>query len=157
VKRRALVIVLVALAVALSACDGGEGDGSGGSAARGGDSPKTFEPSPDPSGRPIDASGPRVVEPEGGLENVIPTAWTKARVAPDGRSARLTWYSGVEECYGLDHVAVYPTKKMVVVTLFAGSRPEAETCIELAEKVVTIVHFEEPVGDRELVDGALPD
>jgi hypothetical protein len=46
---------------------------------------------------------------------------------------------------------------MIVVTLFAGTRPEAETCIELAEKVVTVVHFKEPLGDREIVDGALVD
>lgn len=88
---------------------------------------------------------------------MIPTAWQRAKVAPDGLSARLTWYSGVEECYGLDRVAVYPREDMVVVTLFAGRRPEAETCIELAEKVVTVVEFKDPVGDRELVDGALPD
>jgi hypothetical protein len=103
---------------------------------------------------------PRKVDPEGGLENVVPTAWTSAEVAPDGMSARLTWYSGVEECYGLDRVSVqYPPRapNTVVVTLYAGSRPEAETCIELAEKVVTTVAFEEPLGDRELVDGALPD
>jgi hypothetical protein len=113
----------------------------------------TLDPSPDTSDRP----GPRLVEPEGGLENVIPTAWLRAKPAPDGRSARLTWYSGVEECYGLERVAIYPRDDMIVVTLFAGTRPEAETCIELAEKVVTIVHFEEPLGDREIVDGALPD
>ena len=44
-----------------------------------------------------------------------------------------------------------------MVTLFAGTRPEAQTCIELAEKVVTVVHFKEPLGDREIVDGALVD
>ena len=156
-KKRALLALMVVLV--LGACgDGSSGPGaSGGGDAPTADSPKSYEPSPADSDRPVADPGPRQVEPEEGLENVIPTAWLNAKVAPDGLSARLTWYSGVEECYGLDHVAIYPTDKMVVVTLFAGSRPEAETCIDLAEKVVTVVHFKEPVGDRELVDGALPD
>ena len=151
-KARALSMLLIALS--LTACAGGsEGIPNSG----GGDSPKAFAPSDVPSGRPVEPSGPRVVEPEGGLVHVIPTAWTSATVAPDDRSARFIWYSGVEDCYGLDHVAVYPSKKTIVVTLFAGARPKAQTCIDIAEEVVTVVHFEEPVGGREIVDGALPD
>jgi hypothetical protein len=150
-KTRALLTVVLVLALAACGSDGGD------TAAGGGDAPVTSEPSAVASEGPNDRPGPRLVEPEDGLVNVTPTAWQHAKVAPDGLSARLTWYSGVEECYGLDRIAVYPREDMVVVTLFAGSRPEAETCIELAEKVVTVVEFREPVGDRELVDGALPD
>ena len=107
----------------------------------------------DPSASPP-PSGPREVRPDGGLTHVIPTAWEKAKVTRDGRSARLTWYSGVEECYGLDHVDVDYGKTTVTVTMYSGSRPEAEECIDLAERVVTIVDFDEPLAGRELVDGA---
>ena len=99
-------------------------------------------------------SGPREVEPEGGLENVLPTAWQDPEVLDGGRAARLTWYSGVEECYGLDHVDVDYGVRTVTVTLFAGSRESKKPCIELAEQVVTTVRFNEPLGDRKLVDGA---
>jgi hypothetical protein len=110
-----------------------------------------------PSDSPPDPSRPREVEPEEGLVNVTPTVWTKAKVASDELSARLTWYSGVEECYGLDRAEVDYHERTIDITLFSGSRPEAETCIELAEKVVTVVELDEPVGGRELVDGARPD
>ena len=144
----ARVVALVLVASGAAAC-GGTVPG-----ARRPDAPVTAVAS---TGTPGDPSGPRVVEPEEGLENPIPTAWTKATVADDGLSARLTWYSGVEECYGLDRVQVGYRDETVEITLYAGSRPEAEECIDLAEKVVTVVDFKEPVGDRELVDGALPD
>lgn len=147
-------IRLAAVALVFSAAAigcGGEETGPGGR------SPDVAVTAVTPHGPPTNGSGPRAVEPEGGLTSVIPTAWTKAKVAPDELSARLTWYSGVEECYGLDRVQVGYRDETVEITLYAGSRPQAETCIELAEKVVTVVGFKEPLGDRELVDGALPD
>ena len=146
-----MVVALVVLAFA--GCGDAGDDAGARPPASSPDAPVTGYP---PSSSPVQ-SGPRRVEPEGGLQNVIPTAWQDAKVARDGLSVRLTWYSGVEECYGLDRVAVYPREEMVVITLFSGTRPDAETCIELAEKVVTVVELEDPVGDREIVDGALPD
>jgi hypothetical protein len=142
----ALMVVLV-----LGAC-GNQANGSAG--GRGDDDPTdvvstTARPSPAPG-----SSKPRVVRPEGGLDNVIPSSWDKADVAAAGRAARLYWWTGVKECYGLDHVDVDYGTDAVTVTLFAGTRPEAETCIEIAERVVTIVRFDEPLGGRKLVDGA---
>ncbi|HEY7874097.1 MAG TPA: hypothetical protein VIG64_03135 [Actinomycetota bacterium] len=134
----------LALVLMLAGCGG---DGVDASSP---DEPVTAAPAP---GAPGNGS-PRVVQPEPGLVRVIPSAWERATPARGGRSVRLTWYSGVEECYGLDHVDVDYKEKVVVVTLFAGSRPEAETCIELAERVVTEVDLDEPLGDRRLVDGS---
>jgi hypothetical protein len=102
----------------------------------------------------VPGPGPREVEPEGGLVSVLPTAWQDAKVVDGGRAARLTWYSGVEECYGLDHVDVDYGAQRVTVTLFAGARESKKPCIDLAEQVVTVVRFDEPLGGRKLVDGA---
>lgn len=106
------------------------------------------------SSEPGEPAGPRVVTPETGLRYVVPSAWEDADLAPDGRSARLTWYSGIEECNGLARVTVRYKARTVVVTLFAGARPGAGMCPDIAEQVVTDVHFDEPLGDRKLVDGS---
>jgi hypothetical protein len=143
-KRTVAALVLV---VGLIACGSAERSPSGAAP----DDPVANTPR---SASPAPHGGPRVVEPEGGLENVLPTAWSDARILDGGRAARLTWYSGVEECYGLDHVDVDYGDKKVTVTLFAGARASKKPCIELAEEVVTTVHLDEPLGDRDLVDGA---
>ena len=114
------------------------------------DAPVTAAASPSPGA----GSGPREVRPEGGLENPTPSAWEDAEVLDGGRAARLIWYSGVEECYGLDHVEVDYGEDKVTVTLYAGARASKKPCIELAEQVVTTVRFDEPLGDRKLVDGS---
>lgn len=142
-------MIAAILASTLCACGSGTSAAGGGSPDPGDVVSTTVDPGATPG-----PSHPRRVEPEGGLDHPFPSAWSDPRLLRGGRAARLTWYSGVEECYGLDHVDVDYGPRTVAVTLFAGTRPEAETCIELAEQVVTVVHFDEPLGKRKLVDGS---
>ncbi len=74
----------------------------------------------------------------------------------DGAAVKLFWWSGVEPCNVLDRVEVEYTDEAVTMTLFEGHTETEEdvACIEIAMKKATIVELDEPLGDREIVDGA---
>jgi hypothetical protein len=91
-------------------------------------------------------------EPDPNVVNPIPVDWDKAK--GKGRKITVFYYSGVKECYGLHHVDVKETEKKVTISIFDGNNPDAEVCIELAQRVRTIVKLAHPLGDRTLVDGA---
>lgn len=91
-------------------------------------------------------------EPDPDVVNPRRVDWDKAKVK--GRKITLFYYSGVKECYGLHHVEVKETDKRVTVTIYDGNDPDAEVCIELAQRVKTIVKLDRPLGSRTLVDGA---
>lgn len=103
----------------------------------------------DPS---VDPSRPRLREPQEGLVDVYPRAFDRHRAK--GRELTLFYYSGVEECYGLDHIEVREDRRTVAVTIFEGRLPSAEVCTEVAVEARSIVTLEEPLGDRKVVDGA---
>ena len=84
--------------------------------------------------------------------NPYPVDWDKSK--GKGRRVTLFYYSGVKECYGLHHVDVRETDRKVTITIFDGNDPDAEVCIELAQRVRTIVKLDRPLGSRTLVDGA---
>jgi hypothetical protein len=93
-----------------------------------------------------------VLEPEPGLVDVRAQTWDSSEVlAP--RRVQVTFYGGVEECYGLDRVEVRERVDRVAITVFVGRKPQAEVCIDLAELQAVRVTLDEPVGDREIVDG----
>jgi len=116
------------------------------------DSPVSTVAPPAPPG-PVEPS-PAPLIPTAGLQNVHPIQWQDAIVGADDRSATLTWYTGPPECYGLDHVDTRYTPGTVRITLYEGTVPGAEVCTEIAMFVSTTVTFDEPVGGREIVDGA---
>jgi hypothetical protein len=91
-------------------------------------------------------------KPDPDVVNPYPVDWDKA--TGKGRKITLFYYSGVKECYGLHHVEVKETDRKVTVTIFDGNDPDAEMCIELAQRVRTIVKLDRPLGNRTLVDGA---
>lgn len=66
----------------------------------------------------------------------------------------MLYYSGVDGCVGVDHIDVAETKNKVTVTIYEGRAPDAETCIEIAVTVKSIVKLDRPLGDRKVVDGA---
>jgi hypothetical protein len=115
------------------------------------ESPVTSSPV-DP-GSPIPSPSPRIVEPREGLENPHPNAFDKA-VVVDPRTLRIEYFLGIEECYGLDHVDVEYGEEVVIVTLYSGNVPGDHVCIDIAEFVATIVHLEEPLNGRTVVDGS---
>jgi hypothetical protein len=117
--------------------------------ATGPDDPVTSSPTmsdPAPSPRP------RLLEPEPGLVDVRPQPWDSSEVLGP-RTVQVTFYGGVDECFGLDRVEVRERPDRVMVTVFLGRHPEAEVCIDLAELQAVRVTLDDPVGDRKIVDG----
>jgi hypothetical protein len=96
-----------------------------------------------------------VVTPTPGLDGVVPAAIDSV-VALDGAKLEVRFYSGVEDCYGVDRVDVEETDAEVTVSVFTGSRPEARdiACIEIAELVAVVLTLDAPLGDRVVVDGS---
>jgi hypothetical protein len=96
---------------------------------------------------------PSLVTPRPGLVDVRPHIWESVKVE-DERTLLIQFYGGVEECYGLDHVDVEYASDSITVTLYEGRVREARTCIELAVLKAVRIELDEPVGGREIVDGA---
>jgi hypothetical protein len=100
--------------------------------------------------------GAQLVEPTPGMAGVRPHAFDHAVVGDDGRTLTVFFWSGVEPCYVLDHVDVAYGAKAVTITLYEGHDPDAGdvACIEIALLKKVVVPLGEPVGDREILDGA---
>jgi hypothetical protein len=83
-------------------------------------------------------------------------AWLRAKRAGHGRSAILTYWTGVEPCSVLDHVDIDYRRKAIVLTLWEGSDPDraSEPCPEIA--VLNSVHVRLRAGTAgwTLQDGA---
>jgi hypothetical protein len=138
----------MAVSPILGACARVAGPGEGPSPS-GPDSPVSNSGPTGPAGSP----GPLPVSPRGGLIDIRPHAWEKARVIDD-RTVALTYYGGVEECYGLARVEVRYAPEAVRITLFEGRVPSAEVCIEIAVLKETVVALDEDLAGRDLEDGA---
>jgi hypothetical protein len=82
-----------------------------------------------------------------------PIHWDRAKVI-DERTVEISFYDGVEECYGLARVDIEYRERSVVITLHGGRVPTAEVCIELAMLKAVRVDLSEPLDGRRLVDGA---
>jgi hypothetical protein len=113
-------------------------------------SPVSSTPSP---GSSIAPRSPVLVTPRAGLVDARPQVLE--RIEPIGeRSLLLRYTGGVESCFGLDHVDVAYGRKRIIVTLFEGRVPTAEVCIEVAVLKATRVRLTQPIGGRNVVDGA---
>ncbi len=109
-------------------------------------------------GNPGGAPGtgkPQIVEPTPGMDNVRPTAFDTATIGDDDTTLTILFWSGVEPCYVLDHVAVTYDADAVTVTLFQGSDPNAGdvACIDIALQKQVTVTLDEPLAGRAIVDG----
>jgi hypothetical protein len=100
--------------------------------------------------------GAQLVEPTPGMSDVRPRAFDEAVVAGDGSSVTVSFWSGVEPCYVLDHVDVGYGADAITITLFEGHDASAGdvACIEIALLKKVLVPLDEPAGDRPIVDGA---
>lgn len=106
-------------------------------------------PDDEPSG-----PGYQLVEARDGLVDPRPVDWLRSKPRAGGTVLRITFWSGVEECYGVAEVAVEEDADSVTVTIMEGREPAAEVCIELAVKKAIDVELSAPLGDREVRDGA---
>lgn len=108
------------------------------------------EPPPDEDATPVDPAPGTTVDPRA-------YAWESARVlGDDQRWLRLHFWKGVEPCEVLDDVVVDYGEDEVTVTLLLGRAQDAGdvACIEIVEYHSVTVALDEPIGRRNLVDGA---
>lgn len=96
---------------------------------------------------------PLLVSPRPGLVDVRPIPWDKVEVL-DERTIEVRFWSGVEECYGVDRVDVEYSANEVAVTVYQGRVPTAEACIEIAVLTAVRVSLDEPLAGRQIVEGA---
>jgi hypothetical protein len=138
-------------ALLLAACAGRDGDRRPPSSQPDPESPVSGTvPSmapPGPDQRPV------LVSPRPGLVDVRPTPWDKVEVL-DERTIEVRFWSGVEECYGVDRVDVEYRANEVAVTVYQGRVPTAEACIEIAVLTAVRVTLDEPLAGRQIVEGA---
>jgi hypothetical protein len=150
-----VAVVTIIAGLALGAC----GDPAPSAIEPGGAtaSPSPDEPVSSTPGNVRPGAGKRtLLTPRPGMADLHPMSWDKAKVSGNGRTVRLNFYIGVAPCYVLDHVDVDYGPKTVTITLFQGHDPSDENsvCIDIAMAAATIVHLDEPLGDRRIVDGA---
>ena len=139
-------VPLILVAGLIAAC-GPSASGASGSSA---DDPVSAPASHD--GSPDGRSRPDLRAPEDGLEGVYPRRFESHKA--DGRRVTLYYYSGLDECYGLDRIEIRERPRKVTLTVFEGHHPEAEVCAEIAQEVRSIATLDRPLGDRRVVDGA---
>jgi hypothetical protein len=110
----------------------------------------------DPGLSPEPVPGPQIVEPTPGMANVRARPFDSATIGDDGRTVTIDFWSGVEPCTVLDHVAVDYGAHDVTITLFEGNDPYAGNgaCIDIAVQKQVVIVLDEPLGGRALVDGA---
>jgi hypothetical protein len=149
IRARIHIVAVFLLTVPLLASCAGLREG--GAAVPGPDTP--ISSTPDPAGTIPPKPKPLIVEPRPGLVDVTPQPWDKANVL-DPRTVEVRFYSGIEECYGVDRVDVDYRKRSVVITVYSGRVPTAEVCIEIAVLKAVRVDLAEPLDGRRIVDGA---
>ena len=105
---------------------------------------------------PPDDGGPQVVEPRPGMADVVARPFDSATVGEDDTTVTIDFVSGIEPCTVLDRVDVRYGASAVTITLFEGHDPNAGdvACIEIGVLKRVVVHLDEPVAGREIVDGA---
>jgi hypothetical protein len=119
----------------------------------GGDEPV----SDDGSEEPMDpAPEPDVVEPNPDAVNLRARPFDTATAGDDGRTIMIDFVSGVEPCYVLGRIDIDEGPRAVTITLHDGNLPSDGdvACIDIGVLKRTTVTLDEPLGDREIVDGA---
>ena len=152
-KRYGLLLIVAAL---LTGACGGAANGSVGTStdypeSPHGDTPGTGTPSAQ-DGSDGGRNRPELREPEEGLVDVYDRIFDRHKA--EDRKVTLFYYSGPDECYGLDHIKIRERARKVVLTIFEGRHPEAEVCTDIAVSVRSIATLERPLGGRKVVDGA---
>lgn len=137
--------------------DKGDGDGTVGDTGGGGapDDTKPAGASPDePVGADPDPDAPPAgdgalhVEPVPGIVDSRPQAIDRIAVAADGRTVTVSWWGGVDTCYGLDEVRVdRDADGTPIITVLEGTLPDLGdvACIDIALLKATTIILDEPL------------
>ncbi|MBA2273395.1 MAG: hypothetical protein H0W21_05745 [Actinobacteria bacterium] len=144
---------LLVVVLALAACGAPKGSPAGsGSGGGGPDKPVSSTPGTGSD----NGGGGEVVSPRPGMADAHPVEWDMVRLAEDGRSLWLRWWSGVGPCHVLDRFDVQVGHRVVMVTLFEGRVPGKEdvACPEMALLKEVEVTLAEPLDGRRVIDGA---
>jgi hypothetical protein len=80
-----------------------------------------------------------------------PEPWSSPRVSVDGR--RVTVAYSVGGCFGSERTETAEGRDEVTITVLVREHPD-DTCSDLAQERTATVTLDEPLGDRDLVDGA---
>ena len=120
----------------------------------GGDEPVSDEPVSDAPTDP--APEPDVVDPNPDAVNLRARPFDAATAGDDGRTITIDFVSGIEPCYVLGRIDVDEGSRAVTITLHEGNLPSDGdvACIDIGVFKRTTVTLDEPLGDREIVDGA---
>lgn len=100
--------------------------------------------------------GAQLVVPAPGMSDVRPHPFDHVTLNDDGRAVTVFFWSGVEPCSVLDHVDVAYGDRAIAIALYEGHDASAGdvACIEIAVLKRVVVRLDEPVGDRQILDGA---
>jgi hypothetical protein len=143
-KRRTLPLLLVLVALTACAKAASPGAGSGGA---------TSTNAPTAAGG-LAPAHPKMVTPSPGLEDVRPTAWSRATPTADGTALTVDFWGS--PCQGIDHVSTRETASTVTVTLYEGTLPASvgAACPAIVMLEAVRVQLSTPLGNRTVVDGA---
>jgi hypothetical protein len=113
---------------------------------------------PCPNQKPPSGGRFELAEPyDGPIEQVRPVPWERSRArGSDDRTFLLIYWSGVEPCNVLDRVEVEEEAGKVTATIYEGAAADQQNvaCIEIGVQKAVVITLDEPLGERDLVDGA---
>ncbi|MGI9018823.1 MAG: hypothetical protein ACR2HR_17255 [Euzebya sp.] len=84
-------------------------------------------------------------------------AFENTQVSSDGMQISVQWWSGVSPCTALADVEVVQDASSVTITVHEASvHPDGQdvACIQIAQAKQHTIALDQPLGDREIIDGA---
>jgi hypothetical protein len=99
---------------------------------------------------------PTFVEPGPDLVDLRPVTVDSFDFDETFTTLTVTWWSGIAPCSVLDHVEIHDEGARLIVTIWEGSSPTAQTqpCGEMAVWKATVVDLAAPADGKVIVDGA---
>lgn len=94
--------------------------------------------------------------PTPGLADARPTSIDRVSFEGDRSKLRVIYWTGVEDCYGLDRVEQKWSKDALTISVFTGRKrlPPNTDCIDIAVSAATIVDLQQELGNRIVIDGS---
>ena len=80
-----------------------------------------------------------------------PAPWSSPSVSLNGRTVTVAYTVG--GCFRSEHTETAEGRDEVVITVLVREHPD-QACSDIAQERTATVTLDEPLGDRDLVDGA---